>query len=223
MSKPNAPSLSARSLRQLSTLQLLQHPPALPIATAGGMARHSPSDFDLNPDAHNDWQPPPSTRQAAVLVPIIARPALTVLFTQRPQHLTVHAGQISFPGGKSEPHDASLQETAFREAKEEVGLIRDHIEPLGYLDAYLTGTGFSIAPLVALIDPSFQPRPDANEVEEVFEVPLDFLMQSENHQKHTRQINGRTRSFYAMPYQQRFIWGATAGILKNMHTRFYRQ
>lgn len=235
MSKALESSLTTDILRQRARSHLLQTPPAMPSLvngrkanstpghSAGRFPDHSPSDFDLNPDARHTWTPASDARAAAVLVPIIAHPAPTVLFTQRPEHLTVHAGQISFPGGKVEPQDAGFQDTAFREALEEIGLSPEHIEPLGYLDAYLTGTGFTIAPLVGLIDPSFQPQPEPSEVAEVFEVPLEFLMQPGNHQKHTRLIKGRERSFYAMPFEDRFIWGATAGILKNMHARICGQ
>ncbi|MDX2201966.1 MAG: CoA pyrophosphatase [Hyphomicrobiaceae bacterium] len=180
-----------------------------------------PSDWDLNPEFKDDLAQLPPPRQAAVLVPIVLREALTVLLTQRSHDLPSHPGQISFPGGKVEPEDATPIACALREAEEEIGLTRDRIEPLGFLDSYRTGTGFEITPVVAFVRPGFQSRLDPREVLEVFEVPLDFLMDEANHQKDSREWRGRMRSFYAMPYEGRYIWGATAGMLKNMHTRLY--
>ncbi len=183
-----------------------------------------PSDFDLNPEmvtarAHPDARS--AARPAAVLIPAIARPVITLLFTQRTAHLAAHAGQIAFPGGKTEPHDASPLATALREAQEEIGLDPSLAEPLGTLDRYLTGTGFSITPVISLVDPNLSLTLDANEVADTFEVPLPFLMDPGNYQRHTRTIDGRERHFYAVPFGDRFIWGATAGILRNMHQRLF--
>jgi 8-oxo-dGTP pyrophosphatase MutT (NUDIX family) len=158
-------------------------------------------------------------RAAAVLVPIVPRRELTVLFTQRTETLSKHAGQISFPGGRVDPEDASPVETALREAEEEVGLARAHVEPIGFLDGYRTGTGYYVTPVVALVRPAFTLSLQANEVAEAFEVPLSFLMDEANHQKHARVWRGRSRSYWAMPYGERYIWGATAGMLKNLHFR----
>ncbi|RTL72840.1 MAG: CoA pyrophosphatase [Hyphomicrobiales bacterium] len=180
-----------------------------------------PSDWDLNPEFKDDLAQLPPPRAAAVLVPIVLRDALTVLLTQRSNDLPSHPGQISFPGGKVEPDDATPIACALREAEEEIGLTRDLVEPLGFLDSYRTGTGFEITPVVALVKPGFKTRLDPREVLEVFEVPLSFLMDEGNHQKDSREWKGRRRSFYAMPYEGRYIWGATAGMLKNMHTRLY--
>jgi 8-oxo-dGTP pyrophosphatase MutT (NUDIX family) len=163
--------------------------------------------------------PPP--RPAAVLVPIVLRPALTVLLTLRSHDMASHPGQISFPGGKVEATDSSPLDCAMREAREEVGLPATHIEPLGYLDSYRTGSGFQIVPIVALVTPGFPLSPDPREVTEVFEVPLQFLMASANHRKDQREWRGRIRFYYAMPYGERYIWGATAGMLKNMHQRLF--
>ncbi len=163
--------------------------------------------------------PPP--RPAAVLVPIVAHQSLSVLLTQRTEHLPSHAGQISFPGGKAESGDADPIATALRESHEEIGLEPRFVEPLGYLDAYHTGTGFRIFPVVALVQVGFQLRPDPSEVADVFEVPLAFLMDEQNHRTDERAWRGGMRRFYAMPYQERYIWGATAGIVKNMHRRFF--
>lgn len=160
-------------------------------------------------------------REAAVLIPVIARPEPTVLLTLRSAHLPNHAGQIAFPGGKVDKTDADPVATALREAEEEVGLTRDLVAPLGYLDTYLTRTAFRIAPVVALVEPTFGLTLSPGEVDEAFEVPLDFLMSPANHQRHTRESNGLTRTFHAMAYEQRFIWGVTAGILRNMYERMY--
>jgi 8-oxo-dGTP pyrophosphatase MutT (NUDIX family) len=181
-----------------------------------------PSDWDLDPELKGDlavMQPP---RPAAVLVPIVLRSSLTVLLTQRSHDMPSHPGQISFPGGKVEPQDPTPLSCALREAQEEIGLDAEHVEPLGYLDSYRTGTGFQITPVVAFVRPGFEPVLDPREVVEIFEVPLAFLMHEANHQKDSREWRGRTRSFYAMPYQGRYIWGATAGMLKNMHQRLLK-
>ncbi len=180
-----------------------------------------PSDWDLNPEFKDDLALLPPPRLAAVLVPIVLRDELTVLLTQRSHDLPSHPGQISFPGGKIEPDDESAVACALREAEEEIGLPRSFVEPLGFLDSYRTGTGFEIKPVVAFVKPGFIAKMDPREVLEVFEVPLSFLMNVENHQKDSREWKGRRRSYYAMPYEGRYIWGATAGMLKNMHTRLY--
>jgi 8-oxo-dGTP pyrophosphatase MutT (NUDIX family) len=180
-----------------------------------------PSDWDLSPEFLGDLAVMGAPRPAAVLVPIVLRPQLTVMLTQRSHDMPSHPGQISFPGGKLEECDASPVECALREAQEEIGLARDFVEPLGYLDSYRTGTGFQISPVVALVRPGFHTVLDAREVLEVFEVPLDFLMDKANHQKHSREWRGRQRFFYAMPYEGRYIWGATAGMLKNLHDRLF--
>lgn len=182
-----------------------------------------PSDWDLNPEFMGDMAVMPSPRPAAVLVPIVLRAALTVLLTQRSHDVPSHPGQISFPGGKIEAGDASALDCALREAHEEVGLPPDHVEPLGYLDSYRTGTGFTIVPVVALVRPGFTLALDPREVSDVFEVPLQFLMDPANHLKDSREWRGRHRFFYAMPYAERYIWGATAGMLRNMHQRLFAQ
>lgn len=182
-----------------------------------GLGR-GPSDFDLNPDMLHELAPMPPLRGAAVLVPIVARPALTMILTQRTESLPSHPGQIAFPGGKIEPGETPL-EAALREAHEEIGIERGYVEPLGYLDTYRTRTGFRIVPVVALVQPDVPLRLDPAEVADAFEVPLGFLMDQANHQLHARVFAGRERHFYAMPYQGRFIWGATAGILRNMSER----
>jgi 8-oxo-dGTP pyrophosphatase MutT (NUDIX family) len=180
-----------------------------------------PSDFDLNPDAVAWLKDHPAPRPAAVLVPIVARDPLTVLLTQRTDSLPSHAGQIAFPGGKIEERDRDPIAAALREAQEEIGLAPDLVEPLGYLDAYRTGTGYRILPVVALVRPGFELKLDAREVADAFEVPLSFLMDARNHQMHVRSMRGVERRFYAMPFEERYIWGATAGIMRNMHQRLF--
>ena len=154
---------------------------------------------------------------AAVLIPLVQRPqGLTILLTMRTDHLSNHAGQVSFPGGRSEPFDASPVATALRETEEEVGLSRAHIEVLGCLPDYLTGTGYRVTPVVGLVTPPFELRADPSEVAEIFEVPLAFLMDGLNHQRLSVELPGGRRSFYAMPYERFYIWGATAGMLRNL-------
>jgi 8-oxo-dGTP pyrophosphatase MutT (NUDIX family) len=179
------------------------------------------SDDDLNPEARAipyDTAPKP----AAVLVPIVRRdPELTVLLTLRTGALTSHAGQIAFPGGKIDDDDAGPAEAALREAWEEIGLDAAHVETLGYLDRYLTRTAYSVVPVVALVTQGFILTPHADEVSDIFEVPLRFLMTSENHHIHSLDWRGRMRQFYAMPFGERYIWGATAGMIKNLYDRLY--
>jgi 8-oxo-dGTP pyrophosphatase MutT (NUDIX family) len=165
------------------------------------------------------WRKPEDIRPAAVLVPIVRREeALSVLFTRRTPHLQDHAGQISFPGGRAEPHDASLEATALREAQEEVGLAADKVETLGRLHDYVTVTGYRVTPIVGLVTPPLELRPDPFEVAEVFEVPLAFLLDPANHLRNSVIHEGQHRQYYAMPYQQYYIWGATAGMLMNLHS-----
>ena len=160
-------------------------------------------------------------RAAAVLLPIIDRPGgLTVLLTLRAPNLRAHSGQVAFPGGKIDagetPHDAAL-----REAQEEIGLEARFVEPLGWLDPYFTGTRFRVAPLVALVDPSFALTLNKLEVDEVFETPFAFLMDAANHRLEEREWEGRRRRYYAMPHEGRYIWGATAGILRNLYEKLF--
>lgn len=154
---------------------------------------------------------------AAVLLPIVLRETgPTLLFTQRTAHLNAHAGQISFPGGRMEAYDASPVETALRETEEEIGLARAHIDVIGTLPDYHTGTGFRVTPVVAIIQPPFDLQADPFEVAEIFEVPLSFLMDGMNHQRRTAEFITGRRTFYVMPYERFFIWGATAGMLRNL-------
>lgn len=154
---------------------------------------------------------------AAVLFPIVRRSGEpTVLFTQRTAHLKDHPGQISFPGGRCELADPSPAHTALREAAEEIGLSPAHVDIIGYLPEYLTSTGFRVTPVVAMVTPPFELRLDAFEVASVFEVPLAFLLDPANHQQHSLHYRGKLRHYWAMPYGDYFIWGATAGIVMSL-------
>ncbi len=161
---------------------------------------------------------------AAVLVPVVMRDTgLTMLLTQRTAHLRDHAGQVSFPGGRCEPGDASPRETALREAQEEVGLDPRQVEIIGELPRYCTGTGFSVTPVVGLVTPPLNLRLDDFEVAEAFEPPLDFLLDQANHQRHQVEVRGALREYWAMPWQGYYIWGATAGMLVSFHRFLFPQ
>ncbi|MFD2204287.1 CoA pyrophosphatase [Kiloniella antarctica] len=154
---------------------------------------------------------------AAVIVPLVARPnGYFVLLTKRTDHLYDHAGQVSFPGGRVDPGDKDHNDAALRELEEEVGLPRKHVTLIGRLDTYLTRTGFDITPVVGLIKPPFPVNPDRFEVAEVFEVPLNFFLKPSNRQRHSKEFEGHKRYYYAYPYENYFIWGATAGMLTNL-------
>ena len=161
-----------------------------------------------------------SLMPASVLFPLVPREdGFFVLLTQRTDHLRDHPGQISFPGGRVEPQDRSPQDTALREAQEEIGLGARHVEVVGYLPDYRTVTGFCVTPVVALVTPPFDLRPDPREVAEVFEVPLAFLLDPGNHQRHEMHYRGALRQYFAMPYGDYFIWGATAGMIRSLSER----
>jgi len=163
-----------------------------------------------------------AAKQAAVLIPIIARETeASVLLTKRTSHLQNHAGQIAFPGGRVDHTDASPLITALRETEEEIGLDRSLVTPLGYLDLYMTGTGYRIIPVVGLINPGHHLTLNPAEVDDAFEVPLSFLMSPENHLLHSRMVDGAERRFHAMPWREHYIWGATAGMLRNLYRRVY--
>jgi 8-oxo-dGTP pyrophosphatase MutT (NUDIX family) len=160
-------------------------------------------------------------KAAAVLVPIIAHPEeATVLLTQRAMSLRAHSGQIAFPGGRVDADETPLA-AALREAEEEIGLDGADVRPLGYLDAYLSGTGYLVTPLVALVPPGLPLVLNEAEVADVFEVPLGFLMDPARHEIHEREWNGRLRRYYAISFGERYIWGVTAGIIRNMYERLY--
>lgn len=156
---------------------------------------------------------------AAVLIPMVLRPdGVRVMLTQRAAHLHDHAGQISFPGGRIETDDASPVAAALREAQEETGLPPEYVDVLGTMPAYVTSTGFSVTPVVSLVRPGFTLVADTFEVAEIFEVPLSFLMNPAHHRLYqATQDDGRVRQYYAMPWERYFIWGATAGMLRNLY------
>lgn len=163
-------------------------------------------------------KPPDELRPAAVLVPLVPRPdGVAIILTERNDQLKRHAGQIAFPGGRIDRTDRDPVHAALRETEEEVGLTEDQISVIGRLDDYATGTGFLIAPLVGLVHPPFDVRPDPREVADVFEVPLSFILDRANHKRDSREWNGVRRHFYAMPYGERYIWGATAAMLVNLY------
>ncbi len=177
------------------------------------------SDYDLNENAHR-LSP---NKQAAVLVPLIERPAgWQILLTRRTMEMPTHAGQIAFPGGQALKNE-TLAAAALREFEEETGVKQHCAQLLGRFERYETASGFNITPFVARLTPPIAPRPDPREVDEVFEVPLGFLMNTENHQQRTIQWQGQQRHFYAMPWNEYFIWGATAGMIRALALRLGKQ
>jgi len=179
--------------------------------------RRAPPAFSVFGDDGTEGREAASTA-AAVLIPVIAHPqALTVLFTQRTPHLRSHSGQVSFPGGRAEPGDASAEFTALRETEEEIGLRRSAVEVLARLPDYRTRTGYRVTPVVGLLTPPVAFAPDPNEVAEIFEVPLEFLLDERNRQRRTREFHGQQVGYYVFEYQEKVIWGATAGMLVNLH------
>ena len=192
----------------------------VPVALTDPAAHSRRGDLDLDPSL---WAQVgvSATKPAAVLIPVIERSEPMVLLTQRTAELPSHPGQIAFPGGKIDREDATPLAAALRETEEEIGLDRHFIDPIGYLDLYLTFSGFRILPAVARVAPDYSLTLNAREVVEAFEVPLTFLMTPANHQFLTRDWKGIQRQYYAMPYQQRYIWGVTAGILRNLYERIF--
>ncbi|HJV25667.1 MAG TPA: CoA pyrophosphatase [Aromatoleum sp.] len=184
---------------------------------ASWLRRRFLDDPEIDP-VQEDGVEQTGLRAAAVLVPLVARSDdVMVLLTRRTDHLRHHPGQISFPGGRVEKTDVSAVMTALRETEEEIGLSQDKVELLGELPEYVTGTGFRITPVVGLVHPPFELRLDAFEVAEAFEVPLSYFLDPANHQRHSREYQGRMRQYYAMPYAGHFIWGATAGMLVSLY------
>jgi 8-oxo-dGTP pyrophosphatase MutT (NUDIX family) len=191
----------------------------VPVALHDHAAAGRRGDLDLEPDL---WERAgvQATRPAAVLIPVVDRPEPQVLLTQRTE-LPSHPGQIAFPGGKIDPQDESPAAAAMREAQEEIGLARELIEPIGYLDLYLTFSGYRILPMLARVRASYRLTLCEAEVADAFEVPLAFLMNAQNHALHSRDWKGIERRYYAMPFGERYIWGVTAGILRNLYERVY--
>lgn len=188
----------------------------------GGLESKEYGDHLLNPDLVQLMEGV-AVREAAVLVPVVDRgEGAGVILTTRTGHLRKHSGQIAFPGGSIDPDDASPEMAAMREAQEEVGLDPEFVEPLGRLPRYMTTTGFRITPVIAVVRPGFSLAANPAEVEDVFEVPLGFLMNAANHTRESRQWNGATRHYYIMPFGERFIWGITAGIIRTLYERLYR-
>jgi 8-oxo-dGTP pyrophosphatase MutT (NUDIX family) len=199
-------------------------PRLLPLATGvdpidGPLGEGVGGDHRLD-DARPFIADPAHIRAAAVLIPVVARQEATLLLTERSHGLAVHAGQVAFPGGRIEPKETALA-AALREAHEEIGLAPAFVSPLGALGPYLTSTGFRVTPIVALVDPAFGLTLNPFEVSAVFEPPLSFLMDPANHQVQSRELRGRTRRFYAMPWQGHNIWGATAGMIRALYERVY--
>ena len=177
-------------------------------------ARHDPGALNGDHIVTGLKAHPQATQPASVLLPLVVhQTGLTVLLTQRTEHLAHHAGQVSFPGGRAEAHDSGPIATALREAQEEIGLQPEQVEILGQLERYQTVTGFMVTPIVGLVRSPLDLQPDPFEVQQVFEVPLDFVMERSNHQRHCRVFRGQRRYYYALPYGEHYIWGATAAML----------
>lgn len=209
----SAADFRARALTRLSL--------ELPLSAVDPAHKPRRGDHVLNPNLYKEGLAATAT-PAAVLVPVVPREdGAHVLLTRRSHALRRHAGQVAFPGGRIDPEDDGPIHAALREAEEEIGLDREVVTPLGFLDAYLTHSGFRILPLVALVTPPFGLVINPQEVDEAFEVPLQFLMEPANHLQESRTREGVTRKFYAMPYGEKNIWGVTAGILRNLHERLY--
>jgi 8-oxo-dGTP pyrophosphatase MutT (NUDIX family) len=211
------PDRSPAVLRALAQRRLRR---SLSLADLEGAAPGGISD-DASDGRRRELDSLAPLRPAAVLLPIVDRPGgLSVLLTLRAADLRAHSGQVAFPGGKIDPGETPC-EAALREAHEEIGLQARFVEPLGWLDPFFTGTGFRVAPLVALVEPSFSLTVNKVEVEEVFETPFDFLMDAANHRLEEREWQGRRRKYYAIPHEGRYIWGATAGILRNLYEKLF--
>ncbi|SCX99738.1 CoA pyrophosphatase [Microvirga guangxiensis] len=208
-----AAPLDAPDFLALAAQRLRHEPPHLEDALADPRGDHSLDNVPLV----YPLQPKP----AAVLVPVVMREEPALLLTERSAHLRQHSGQIAFPGGRVDPTDDSILAAACREAQEEIGLDSRYIELIGYLDAYLSTTNYLVIPVVAQVSPSYTLSINPNEVADAFEVPLTFLMNPDRHELHSREWKGTLRRYYAMPYEGRYIWGVTAGIIRNLYERLY--
>ena len=190
----------------------------LDVAELRERLRRTPPAFSVYGDDDRRESVVTTPTAAAVLVPVVDHASgLTVIFTQRTSHLKAHSGQVSFPGGRAEPEDPTPEFTALREAQEEIGLAIERVEVLARLPEYHTRTGFRVTPVVGLVTPPLALTPDPREVDEVFEVPLAFLLDPANHTRETRELQGRTIGYYVMRYGSHTIWGATAGMLMNLY------
>src|SRR3954454_16707839 len=219
MDAPSTPLIIGRDFFERARKTLtLDVPPAL---TDHAIADFPRGDLDRDPLA---WEQAgvQATRPAAVLVPVVDHAEPGVLLTMRTSDLPNHAGQIAFPGGKIDPDDATPLAAALREANEEIGLDAALIEPIGYLDLYLTFTGFRILPVVARVIPNYELKINDSEVADAFEVPLAFVMDEANHKRNSRDWKGVRRHYYEMPFGPRYIWGVTACILRNLYETVYR-
>lgn len=198
----------------LLTRRLRQAPPA-----QGDLIARPRGDHDLQNDPA-EIPDEAGAIEAAVLIPIVLHAGgPTLLLTQRAAALRRHAAQIAFPGGRVDAGDGSPLVAALRETEEEIGLARERVCAVGYLDAYLTGTGYRVTPVVGLVEPPLELKINPHEVDEAFETPLAFLMDPANHLRHSREWKGRLRNYYAMPHGDRYIWGATAGMIRNLYER----
>ena len=203
----SGPDLTQEALRQLFDARL----------DFAGLA--SPADLKLH---GSEEDAPPALRDAAVLIPIVARTSgLTVILTRRPDHFNSHPGQVAFPGGRIDPGDAGPVEAALREAEEEIGLPPSLVDVRGVLEPFATGTGFKIYPVVGFVDPRFTPKINEEEVAEAFEVPFAFLMDPTNHQEKSGEFRGAVRRYYEMPYGGQRIWGATAHMIVKLYRRVF--
>lgn len=208
-------SLDRRGFERLAAERLHREPPSLTAETANPngdyaiMAMRAPVQIA-------------SPKPAAVLVPVIEHEdGASILLTQRASGLRNHSAQIAFPGGRMDPDEASPVDTALREAEEEIGLDRRFVRVLGFLDSYLSATGYLVLPVVGLVTPGFSLALNPHEVDEAFEVPLAFLLDPDNHELHAREWKGLIRQYYAIPFGHRYIWGVTAGILRNLYVKLY--
>lgn len=207
-------SLTTDEFAALAAQRLRQEPPVI-----GDLISRPRGDHELQPQPMSEPDEAAAV-PAAVLIPVVQRAeGPTVILTQRAAALRSHSSQVAFPGGRVDAVDGSPVVTALRETEEEIGLSRQHVRTLGFLDAYLTGTGYRIVPVVALVEPAFSLTLNPLEVDAAFEAPLSFLLDPANHRREGREWKGLYRTYYAMPFGERYIWGATAGMIRNLYER----